>query len=174
MEPKYYAFRFGDWTPTPIIIWEYADCCLGNEWQLLKATVFGFPQDFSKTCCFGAFPHMGVSKNSKYPQIIPCLIGFSHYFHHPFWGNYCYHPYFWKQPHLFPGASQGQSYIYKVVGHPDGGGVMMRWDYRLTVFMGSSTLGFLEMRFFNLHQYPWWSTQMLNGTGIYTYLHLPP
>ena len=29
------------------------------------------------------------------PQIIPCLIGFFHDFHHPFWGKI---PYFWKWP----------------------------------------------------------------------------
>ena len=41
--------------------------------------------------------NMGVSQNSGFsPQIIHILIGFFHYFHHPFWGKI---PYFWKHPY---------------------------------------------------------------------------
>ena len=39
----------------------------------------------------GAFPELGASSGltqmDVYPQVIPFLVGFSHYFHHPFWGT---------------------------------------------------------------------------------------
>ena len=44
------------------------------------------------------FPNMDVSENSGFSPKSSILIGFSIYFHHPFWGS----PLFWKPPTIAP------------------------------------------------------------------------